>query len=151
MISFSFLSFSRPVSEICFGNPPHSLESGLDSQCAAGLRMPRLRCSLGEILANKRASSLLVAIGVCTCYLHISLGCFLLPMMVRDKIPCGIQVYIAMMQTEVRPMGFHFPHLMLPLSNANSLQNWTLSFFSRKLARRIPSILNKFGLSSLES
>lgn len=130
---------------------PHSLESGLSLQCSAGLRVPQWRCSLGEILANKRASSLLVAIGVSACHLHILLGCFLLPMIVRNDTPCGIQVYIAIMLIEVRPMGFHFPLLMLPLSNVNSLQNWTLSFFSSKLARCIPSILNKFGLSSLES
>lgn len=130
---------------------PHSLEGGLSLQCAAGLRAPRRRSSLGEILANKRASSLLVVIGVSACHLHILLGSFPLPMIVRNDTLCGIQVYIAIMLIEVRPMGFHFLHLKLPLNNASSLQNWTLSFFSSKLARCIPSILNKFGLSSLES
>lgn len=150
MIFFFPQLFKADVWDLLWTSP-HSLESGLSLQRAAGLGVPRWRCSLGEILANKRASSLLVAIGVSACHLHVLLGCFLLPMIVRNDTPCGIQVYIAIMLIEVQPMGFHFPLLMLPLSNANSLQNWTLFFFSSKLARCIPSILNKFGLSSLES
>lgn len=145
-------SFSRPTSEICWALEITPL---LGEWAQFGMRSwpqsASVEMLLGEILASKRSSSLLGAVGVSTCYLHILLGCFLLPMIVRNDIPRGIQVDTATMQIEVWPVSIRFLRLMLPLNNASSFQNWTVFFFSRKLARCLLLILNTFGLSSLES
>lgn len=95
-VSIFWLSNSRPVSEfrwvgescLRFG------EQGYGLVRVAGFPEPRWTCLWSEILAYPLGSGLAV-ITIWTCYLHVSRTCLPLPGMVRNDIPSGLQVSVA--------------------------------------------------------
>lgn len=95
-VSIFRLSNFRPVSEFCWAGESYLCfgEQGYGLDCVAGFPEPQWTCLLSEILAFPLGSGLAV-ITIWTCYLHISRTCLPLPGMVRNNIPSGLQVSVA--------------------------------------------------------